>query len=69
MLPATYRGMVEPLALREAYEAAQEVDREQGTLDPDEPMDGPTALPIVDLLARVEEEVFGPTGRGEGTRG
>ena len=53
-------------ALREAYEAAQEVDRERGTLDPDEPEDGPVALPIVELLARVEEEVFGPSGRGEG---
>ena len=56
-------------ALREAYEAAQEVDREQGTFDPDEPEDGPTALPIVELLALVEEEVFVPTGRGEGVRG
>src|SRR5579872_6041822 len=53
-------------ALREAYEAAQEVDKERGTYDPDEPEDGPTALPIVELLARVEEEVFGPSGSGEG---
>jgi len=29
---------------------------------PDEPEDGPTALPIVELLARIEEEVFGPRG-------
>lgn len=53
-------------ALREAYEAAVEVDRERGTFDPDEPMDGPTAAPIVELLAAVELEVYGPTGRGEG---
>lgn len=39
---------------------------EQGRDWHGEPEDGPTALPIVELLVRVEEEVYGPAGRGEG---
>lgn len=49
-------------ALRDAYEAAVEVDRERGTYTEGEPEDGPTAMPIVELLVRVEEECFGPAG-------
>lgn len=52
-------------ALRDAYEAAVEVDRERGAYTPGEPEDGPAALPIVELLIRVEEECYGPAGRGE----
>lgn len=51
--------------LRDAYEAAVEVDRERGAYTEGEPEDGPAALPIVELLWRVEEECYGPAGRGE----
>lgn len=52
-------------ALREAFEAAVEVDRERGFTDED-PEDGPSALPIAELLVKVEQEVYGPSGKGEG---
>lgn len=48
-------------ALREAYEAAQAVDYERGYGE-----DGP-AEHIGELLGRVEQEVFGPAGQGEGS--
>lgn len=47
------------LRLREAYEAAREVDQERGYGD-----DGPADY-LADLLARVEIEIYGPTGSGE----
>ena len=52
--------------LEEAVEAAQRVDQERGNFDPDEPYDGPATLPIVEILARVQLEVRGPAGAGEG---
>ncbi len=53
-------------ALRAAYQAAVEVDRERGYQKPSEPEEGPTARSLIDLLVRVEEEVCGPARRGEG---
>lgn len=48
------------LKLREAWEAAIEVDKERGCYP-----DGPADL-LADRLARVEREVYGPAGLGEG---
>jgi hypothetical protein len=53
-------------ALREAYAAAQEVDKERGQFNPAEPEDGPVSLPVVEILAKVETEVYGPLGTGDG---
>lgn len=48
--------------LRMAVEAAQEVDRERGQFTEEDAFDGPSTLPIAELLAKVEGEISGPVG-------
>lgn len=54
--------------LRMALEAAQEVDKERGSFIAAEPYDGPCTLPIAELLSKVELEIGGPEGLGEGAK-